>query len=201
MRSAVELAPVRAGSSGTEASHLSVEVATTVPSCSRRRRAGRVPTMGAPRAIDQVLPSLRGVPSTVRQEVGASSRIAVRSLPASALRSRPRAGGASQRECVHRVWSKTTRCRRHQFRPTAHEGEGVCDAYPLARRARARRRSEEHTSELQSLMRISYAVFCLKKKMDLTEYYFAFLTSYTFFILTDRTFARHYIDACFSVFR
>src|SRR3546814_2306095 len=28
----------------------------------------------------------------------------------------------------------------------------------------ARYRSEEHTSELQSLMRISYAVFCLKKK-------------------------------------
>src|SRR3546814_1419698 len=27
-------------------------------------------------------------------------------------------------------------------------------------------RSEEHTSELQSLMRISYAVFCLKKKND-----------------------------------
>src|SRR3546814_10546714 len=30
--------------------------------------------------------------------------------------------------------------------------------------ARQPRRSEEHTSELQSLMRISYAVFCLKKK-------------------------------------
>src|SRR3546814_1757710 len=30
--------------------------------------------------------------------------------------------------------------------------------------SRARGRSEEHTSELQSLMRISYAVFCLKKK-------------------------------------
>src|SRR3546814_4568281 len=29
---------------------------------------------------------------------------------------------------------------------------------------RCDRRSEEHTSELQSLMRISYAVFCLKKK-------------------------------------
>src|SRR3546814_1336381 len=29
---------------------------------------------------------------------------------------------------------------------------------------RAKLRSEEHTSELQSLMRISYAVFCLKKK-------------------------------------
>src|SRR3546814_5813748 len=31
-----------------------------------------------------------------------------------------------------------------------------------------RRRSEEHTSELQSLMRISYAVFCLKKKKTRT---------------------------------
>src|SRR3546814_6981663 len=31
-------------------------------------------------------------------------------------------------------------------------------------------RSEEHTSELQSLMRISYAVFCLKKKKPLTSY-------------------------------
>src|SRR3546814_6813655 len=30
-------------------------------------------------------------------------------------------------------------------------------------------RSEEHTSELQSLMRISYAVFCLKKKPQITQ--------------------------------
>src|SRR3546814_3576196 len=35
---------------------------------------------------------------------------------------------------------------------TAHTGDSALD------------RSEEHTSELQSLMRISYAVFCLKKK-------------------------------------
>src|SRR3546814_20222624 len=33
------------------------------------------------------------------------------------------------------------------------------------------RRSEEHTSELQSLMRISYAVFCLKKKKKKTNIY------------------------------
>src|SRR3546814_7269790 len=32
-----------------------------------------------------------------------------------------------------------------------------------------RPRSEEHTSELQSLMRISYAVFCLKKKTTLID--------------------------------
>src|SRR3546814_1552844 len=31
----------------------------------------------------------------------------------------------------------------------------------------SRSRSEEHTSELQSLMRISYAVFCLKKKKNI----------------------------------
>src|SRR3546814_9670623 len=33
----------------------------------------------------------------------------------------------------------------------------------------AKARSEEHTSELQSLMRISYAVFCLKKKKIITQ--------------------------------
>src|SRR3546814_1332074 len=37
-----------------------------------------------------------------------------------------------------------------------------CDPIPYLR-------SEEHTSELQSLMRISYAVFCLKKKNTLTK--------------------------------
>src|SRR3546814_2609493 len=39
----------------------------------------------------------------------------------------------------------------------------------LAQIAAARGRSEEHTSELQSLMRISYAVFCLKKQNKRTE--------------------------------
>src|SRR3546814_3434812 len=40
------------------------------------------------------------------------------------------------------------------------------DEYTVAKVARTlwQHRSEEHTSELQSLMRISYAVFCLKKK-------------------------------------
>src|SRR3546814_2327119 len=42
----------------------------------------------------------------------------------------------------------------------------VCRLAQVIRHVRKlrRRRSEEHTSELQSLMRISYAVFCLKKK-------------------------------------
>src|SRR3546814_6711385 len=42
-------------------------------------------------------------------------------------------------------------------------GPGACGRYSSARWCR-RVRSEEHTSELQSLMRISYAVFCLNKK-------------------------------------
>src|SRR3546814_8807092 len=37
----------------------------------------------------------------------------------------------------------------------------------LAQQHRRQPRSEEHTSELQSLMRISYAVFCLKKKNNI----------------------------------
>src|SRR3546814_1258633 len=39
----------------------------------------------------------------------------------------------------------------------------------LAFRTRQASRSEEHTSELQSLMRISYAVFCLKNKKHTTN--------------------------------
>src|SRR3546814_4563490 len=55
---------------------------------------------------------------------------------------------------------------------TVKRGQGVSQQFMFARNAvqsprrlaQGRKRSEEHTSELQSLMRISYAVFCLKKK-------------------------------------
>src|SRR3546814_10910512 len=40
-------------------------------------------------------------------------------------------------------------------------------------------RSEEHTSELQSLMRISYAVFCLKKKNNSDTYKITIMHIYT----------------------
>src|SRR3546814_551915 len=54
-------------------------------------------------------------------------------------------------------------------------GVGGLLSYRQAGRAhgaadRRARRSEEHTSELQSLMRISYAVFCLKKKNSPNSY-------------------------------
>src|SRR3546814_5915786 len=43
-------------------------------------------------------------------------------------------------------------------------GSQIRTHYPLEVETEVAIRSEEHTSELQSLMRISYAVFCLKKK-------------------------------------
>src|SRR3546814_3144240 len=52
----------------------------------------------------------------------------------------------------------------HPFIP-GHEAVGVIEQIgPVAAQRWGVSRSEEHTSELQSLMRISYAVFCLKKK-------------------------------------
>src|SRR3546814_11032437 len=46
-----------------------------------------------------------------------------------------------------------------------HHGLRIADSHDaIAKLGRAGQRSEEHTSELQSLMRNSYAVFCLKKK-------------------------------------
>src|SRR3546814_1107224 len=45
-------------------------------------------------------------------------------------------------------------------------GAGDGDHSSRCRMVRFSKRSEEHTSELQSLMRISYAVFCLKKKIQ-----------------------------------
>src|SRR3546814_3754310 len=61
-------------------------------------------------------------------------------------------------------------CRHALRHPMRLVGGELDDAVPQpdVLRPLARRRSEEHTSELQSLMRISYAVFCLKKKTQNT---------------------------------
>src|SRR3546814_5548384 len=58
-------------------------------------------------------------------------------------------GGKHREASLHRVGTRWAWTRMAHCGPAYH---------------RTARRSEEHTSELQSLMRISYAVFCLKKK-------------------------------------
>src|SRR3546814_10185209 len=67
-------------------------------------------------------------------------------------------------EFVARLTEKRERVRRVAFRnrePTARLNDSY---FVIALFIEIEGRSEEHTSELQSLMRISYAVFCLKKK-------------------------------------
>src|SRR3546814_4495058 len=56
--------------------------------------------------------------------------------------------------------------RDHVDRGCFEFGEKIIGLGFRPRRPGAVMRSEEHTSELQSLMRISYAVFCLKKKQN-----------------------------------
>src|SRR3546814_1873364 len=66
----------------------------------------------------------------------------------------------------------------------AHRPAGAGRRRRPARPGAAWLRSEEHTSELQSLMRISYAVFCLKKKNIFLHTLFIFFSLYTFIYLS-----------------
>src|SRR3546814_5188318 len=81
-------------------------------------------------------------------------RTRVPAWPASAFRARP-GGGAGDRPSAWHPGQQAAavaagRGRRRRLRSRGADVDHL--------------RSEEHTSELQSLMRISYAVFCLKKK-------------------------------------
>src|SRR3546814_5539160 len=69
--------------------------------------------------------------------------------------------GAGSRGDVRRIAQAAARAQFALSAPGPHPADGRANA--------VKERSEEHTSELQSLMRISYAVFCLKKKKDKTK--------------------------------
>src|SRR3546814_2312678 len=60
-------------------------------------------------------------------------------------------------------------CHEHHLSPWPLAIREIADG--ALTNAGQRRRSEEHTSELQSLMRTSYAVFCLKKKNKQTQHH------------------------------
>src|SRR3546814_7336586 len=84
------------------------------------------------------------------------------SYPSSA--SRPKSPArviASWRELAPIFWYRVRRCDFKVFTETKSCSAIACRLWPC--------RSEEHTSELQSLMRLSYAVFCLKKKTKQTN--------------------------------
>src|SRR3546814_6819694 len=95
---------------------------------------------------------------------------------------RPRKGGQRDRMMIDRVWRLMDAARRGEARWFSYLfasglalgtdaglfllllGGGLAPV--VASALGYAMRSEEHTSELQSLMRISYAVFCLKKKKN-----------------------------------
>src|SRR3546814_5559740 len=95
-------------------------------------------------------------------------------LPIWGLQRRDRAGRLGQRLPLHRgrlvLLGDGGRCDRFRRERLGdrHRLVGVWRG-GLGQRFRRHIRSEEHTSELQSLMRISYAVFCLKKKKKKKE--------------------------------
>src|SRR3546814_1582865 len=64
----------------------------------------------------------------------------------------------------------------HEAHPLCRRVSGVCDEPERLNR------SEEHTSELQSLMSISYAVFCLKKKTKHNTSHSKQINTYAFYV-------------------
>src|SRR3546814_1839806 len=98
----------------------------------------------------------RDAPAPASGEAGGSGGHTAR------RRARGRGSGRQGRGGAGRLAPHPARGTARHIEPPCRPARGEQD--PSCRNGRARRRSEEHTSELQSLMRISYAVFCLKKK-------------------------------------
>src|SRR3546814_9413624 len=100
--------------------------------------------------------------TTLFRSVSADARTAARrGHPVSELQGnrddRKQQLGRHRRRSRHALRQRHRRAERHLPQHRVQEGRLVVD------------RSEEHTSELQSLMRISYAVFCLKKQKHTTK--------------------------------
>src|SRR3546814_5070559 len=79
-----------------------------------------------------------------------------------------------------------------QRRSVSHSASPIAAIASMSWAARsghgaAQRRSEEHTSELQSLMRISYAVLCLKKQKNTYELSYLMHITYPISILTHKS--------------
>src|SRR3546814_1714003 len=122
------------------------------------------------------------IPISGRRRCAPRSR---RHSPDTAWKVRRKLGQDAAQSQVYQRDAHTSTCREHdriepcRTAPFAalsfRDGKGAppCGEAPFPRpkppalQTAANDRSEEHTSELQSLMRISYAVFCLKKKTNI----------------------------------
>src|SRR3546814_8730758 len=72
--------------------------------------------------------------------------------------------GTVGRECAAREQHGAGQCEQKSFHRVHHTAKRRSAIMSQNETRKPANRSEEHTSELQSLMRTSYAVFCLKKK-------------------------------------
>src|SRR3546814_5438349 len=130
------------------------------PCACRRRRAPRDP--------DQARPALCQCRDRRRHGIGRGpAPVAGLSPPrgtrtAETMTDTTLAANLAERQQRAKTWFEALRDRIC----TAFEALEDAQTGPLADRPR----SEEHTSELQSLMRISYAVFCLKKKKNIRRH-------------------------------
>src|SRR3546814_3217340 len=85
-----------------------------------------------------------------------------------------RRGGADRRRARRRAGLPATAARGDARRRRPADGPAAARSRNLCAR------SEEHTSELQSLMRISYAVFCLKKKTEILQQHTSHMNANTY---------------------
>src|SRR3546814_6647925 len=99
-------------------------------------------------------------------------KLVARALPSAITRPRNRCGDAACSVSPRGTWQAWVLALRRAPSRNPAGARSRADSPqrgPSALRSRSAGRSEEHTSELQSLMRISYAVFCLKKKKKKNE--------------------------------
>src|SRR3546814_3646579 len=107
-----------------------------------------------------------------RRSPGAELRLPrawpLRAAGGPSLQSQQAAAGSLRQGSARRASLARRRLRLPRRASARGPGDGPAQLRLRHAEVRGDRRSEEHTSELQSLMRISYAVFCLKKKTKKT---------------------------------
>src|SRR3546814_2776644 len=136
----------------------------------RGPRGSRAIRAAAPRPRAAAPPKLQTCPTRARTRAapGADRTRCSWQLPQEAVEQRGDLVGVGEERRVPAVFDDRERCIRRGVRRRAHRARVdqpiATPGDPQARHGEPGQRSEEHTSELQQLMRSQYAVFCSKKK-------------------------------------